>query len=93
MITHAEPEKSLICAIIDQALYDYRILRDTNVKKKRDNASSYSTLEIEKFFNGNWCTELIGFLDVKLTGKDIIHRLKNENLTQLRGCLNCQRYS
>ena len=45
--------------------------------KVRNNVwKCYSIKDIEKFFNGNWCTRLLEMIDCQLTGKDILGKIK-----------------
>ena len=58
--------QDLAYAIVKQAVCDYR----------ENKANGKSVSHISRFFNSDWCTELLGSLP--LTGKDILHKLKSE---------------
>lgn len=58
--------KSLAFAIILQAIDDFRENKEWN----RPND------EVEEFFESEWCDALLR--NIKLTGKDILHHLRNE---------------
>ena len=50
------PEEVLICRIFEQAIEDYKELKQKNVAQNKDNSSAYSIKDIECFFNSKWCT-------------------------------------
>lgn len=70
--------KDLIFAIFSQAINDYKNLKISSSTKKRENKDNKTSKEIEKFFKGNWCNELLDGLNVNMTGKEILHKIKNE---------------
>ena len=69
-------EEELVCRIYEQAMEDYKDLKDKKIEREKDNSSCYSIKDIEKFFNGNWCTRLLEMIDCQLTGKDILGKIK-----------------
>ena len=52
--------KELICAIIEQAANDYRLLMKRHVEEiKTEHAGKFGVQEIEEFFSDEWCEWLI----------------------------------
>lgn len=70
------PYEVLICRIFEQAIEDYRELKDKKIAGEKDNSSCYSIRDIEQFFGSNWCTRLLEMIDSELTGNDILSRLQ-----------------
>lgn len=65
----------LSCAIVQQAVDDYRLLKRKNrTSGGRSNEGEYNIRELEEFFRGSFCEFLLedGLKYVKLTGEDII---------------------
>ena len=44
------PEEVLVCRIFEQAIEDYKDLKDKKIEREKDNSSCYSIKDIEKFF-------------------------------------------
>lgn len=72
--------RKLVYEIFIQAIVDYRNLSNKTYRKKSKSAGACNIEEIEKFFNGNWCQDLLDGLNIKMTGQDILYRLKGERL-------------
>lgn len=70
------PEATLICGIFEQAIEDYRELKDKKISGEKDNSSYYSIRDIETFFNSNWCTRLLEMIDCEFTGRDILKKIE-----------------
>lgn len=70
------PEEILICRIFEQAIEDYKELKDKNITGEKDNSSYYSIKDIEKFFGSNWCSRLLEMINCELSGKDILHKVQ-----------------
>ncbi len=71
-------EEVLVCRIFEQAIEDYRGLKQKNITQNKDNSGAYSTKDIECFFNGKWCTRLLEMIGSEATGKDILHRIQSQ---------------
>ena len=69
-------EEFLICRIFEQAIEDYRELRQKDVTQNKDNSGAYSVKDIEHFFNSKWCTRLLEMINSDITGKDILHKVQ-----------------
>ena len=70
------PEEVLICRIFEQAIEDYKELKQKNVAQNKDNSSAYSIKDIECFFNSKWCTRLLEMINSDITGRDILHKVQ-----------------
>lgn len=70
------PEEVLVCRIFEQAIEDYKDLKNKKVEQEKDASSCYSLRDIEKFFGSNWCARLLEMIDCQLTGKDILSRVQ-----------------
>lgn len=70
------PEEVLICRIFEQAIEDYKELKQKNVVQNKDNSSAYSIKDIECFFSSKWCTMLLEMINSDITGKDILHKVQ-----------------
>ena len=70
------PEEVLICRIFEQAIEDYKELKQKNVAQNKDNSCEYSIKDIECFFNSKWCTRLLEMINSDITGKDILHKVQ-----------------
>lgn len=83
-----EPEKTLIYAIFVQAVNDYRKLQIGHKSPNKCGKGLCTNKEIEGFFNGNWCQELLDGLSIKITGKEILYKLQNESIDFTKMCVN-----
>ena len=70
------PEEVLVCRIFEQAIEDYNYLRINKIEKKSDDSGRYSIKDVENFFNSHWCAYLLDTVGCKLTGKDILGKIK-----------------
>lgn len=71
-----KPEEELICRIFEQALDDYRTLRQKNITQDKDMCSVFSIKDIEKFFTSSWCDTLLSHIGSKLSGHEILSRVQ-----------------
>lgn len=88
---YKDPEKTLVYAILAQALFDYRTLRLNNLFKSKDSKGTCSIQELETFFTGSWCQGLLDILNTKMTGTDILQTLKKESTEFARNYVNSYR--
>ena len=72
------PEQCLVCRIFEQAIEDYRALKDTGSLKLYDCCLSYSVKDIERFFGSKWCAELLDIIHSKLKGSDILKKIQTQ---------------
>ena len=70
------PEELLICRIFEQAIEDYKDLKEKNIEIKKGNGTGYSFKDIERFFGSTWCARLLDMIDCNLTGSEILNRVK-----------------
>lgn len=71
---------SLAMAIIQQAAYDFRDLRNERELKLGDrNEGFYSKDEIEEFFKGKWCSALLANSNCIPNGRRLLRILKEED--------------
>ena len=70
--------RELVYAILRQAIADYRELRNANVTElNKGNCGVYSLAEIENFFYGKWCADLLVALGCDdCRGEYILWKLK-----------------
>ncbi len=72
-------EESIACSIIERAIEDYKHLKSNNIAENKIRGKGrYSLCEIEKFFNGEWCSLLLESMNCSLTGRDILHKLQTQ---------------
>lgn len=71
---------SLLCSdIVEQAVEDYRELRRKNKDEiKHKDEGTFSKEDIESFFRGEWCHDILNGLDSRIDGVNILRQLKNE---------------
>lgn len=70
------PEELLICRIFEQAVEDYKDLKEKNIEIKKGNGTGYSFKDIERFFGSIWCSRLLDMIGCNLTGNEILNRVK-----------------
>lgn len=71
------PEEVLICRIFEQAIEDYKDLKNRKLESRdTGHGTEYSIRDIEKFFGSNWCACLLEMINCQLTGKDILSRVQ-----------------
>lgn len=71
------PAEMLICRIFEQAVEDYRMLKEEGVHKKGSyNVGFCSIDDIESFFNSDWCMRLLKMIDCNLKGIDILSNIQ-----------------
>ena len=71
------PEQILVCRIFEQAIEDYRFLKQTGAVKLNDCCCDYSVNDIEKFFSSRWCSNLLEAINSKLNGSDILKKINS----------------
>ena len=74
---------ALSFAIITQAVEDWRDLEKRNTARiddSRGDRGAYSYKDIEKFFLSEWCDVILYAHGIKITGRDIVRMLKNEEM-------------
>ena len=69
-------EQLLAFKILEQAIFDYKYLKKSKRTRAYDKGGAYSIKDIERFLSGNWSTRLLEMMDSKLTGSDILNRIK-----------------
>lgn len=75
-LRYRSPEELLVYRIFEQASTDYRSLRDRHITQDYDDSSCYSIRDIETFFRGRWCDDLLHMIEANLKGVDILRKLK-----------------
>ena len=74
------PIRHLCAKIILQAIEDYRTLKERGVNQIVTKEDAYSIDEIEEFFRGDFCNDVIidNILQVKTSGSEILRYLKKQ---------------
>lgn len=70
------PEEMLICRIFEQAIEDYTELKAKKLTFRDTNTGYCSISEIESFFDSDWCSDLLGMINLGLNGKEILSKIK-----------------
>lgn len=71
-------EQLLVCRIFGQAIADYIFLKQKDVKSKTEDGLTYSLRELERFFGSRRCSNLLDMIDTKLSGNDILSKIKSQ---------------
>ena len=72
--------KGLCTAILVQAVLDYQELcRNGVASVKSKKSGNYSKNEISRFFDSEWCAQLLDTIGGHVSGKDISDILKKQN--------------
>lgn len=73
---------ALMAAVVMQAVEDYkkhkRRLLQRNISPSRKEYSEAMVKSCEKFFNSEWCCDLLEYLNINLTSKYIINKLQED---------------
>lgn len=69
--------KSLMCAIVLQAVNDYKELKTKKISSLYVNHQKCSLSEITSFLNGNWCKFLLQHSNIYISGSAIIEKLND----------------
>lgn len=75
----ASPIESLVQGIVLCAVEDYRDLKKRKVESRNVKGKDhYSINEIESFFKGDWCDDLLALIGCKLSGIDVWEKVQKQ---------------
>lgn len=76
--------KSLCFAVVTQAVNDYKYLKENGILSyKTAGCGEFSKTEIKKFLNGEWCDKILSFININLSGSEIMSAIEEDELMEI----------